>query len=49
VPRLRQAPDEGKEGGTQPTDSSRINRRLFLAPALPMHRVKNLGWQTELE
>jgi transposase len=27
APRLRQAPDGGKEGGTQPTDSRRINRR----------------------
>ena len=32
----RQAPDGGKEGGNQPTDSSRINRRVFLAPALPI-------------
>jgi len=38
VPRARQAPDGRTEGGTQPTESSRINRRLFLAPPLPMHR-----------
>jgi hypothetical protein len=35
VPRMRQAPDGGQEGGTQPTDSSVINRRVLLAPALP--------------
>ena len=29
VPRMRQAPDGGKEGGTQPTDSSVINRRSY--------------------
>jgi transposase len=28
VPRARQAPDGRQEGGSQPTDSSRINRRL---------------------
>ena len=28
VPRVRQAPDGYKEGGNQPTDSSKINRRL---------------------
>jgi len=39
VPRVRQAPDGGKEGGSQPTESSRLNRRLFLAPALPMDDV----------
>jgi len=38
VPRWRQAPDGGKEGGSQPTESSRINRRLFLAPPLFMHK-----------
>jgi hypothetical protein len=27
VPRVRQAPDGSKEGGSQPTDSSKINRR----------------------
>src|SRR5262249_57604881 len=37
VPRARQAPDGRKEGGSQSTDISRINRRLFLAPPLPMH------------
>ena len=41
VPRLRQAPDGGKEGGPQPTESSRINRRLFLAPPLCMHTGAN--------
>jgi hypothetical protein len=35
----RQAPDGGQEGGSQPTESSRSNRRLFLAPALPMDAV----------
>jgi transposase len=39
VPRVRQAPDGRQSGGTQPPDSSRINRRLFLAPALPMDTV----------
>src|SRR5689334_18868623 len=39
-PRQRQAPDGGKEGGSQPTESSRINRRVLLAPALPMHEGK---------
>ena len=34
---MRQAPDGHKEGGRQPTDSSRINRRILLAPALAMH------------
>ena len=41
VPRVRQAPDGCKEGGTQPTDSSRINRRLFLAPPLFMRKGAN--------
>ena len=36
VPRMRQAPDGCKEGGSQPTDSSVINRRVLLAPALPI-------------
>ena len=40
VPRARQAPDGRKEGGSQPTDISMINRRLFLAPALPMDVVQ---------
>ena len=35
-PRARQASDGPKEGGTQSTDSSVINRRVLLAPALPM-------------
>jgi hypothetical protein len=34
-PRARPAPDGPKEGGTQSTDSSVINRRVLLAPALP--------------
>ena len=38
---MRQAPDGGKEGGSQPTDSSVINRRVFLAPALPVDKGKN--------
>ena len=29
-------PDGPKEGGSQPTDISVINRRVLLAPALPM-------------
>ena len=37
VPRARQALDGRKEGGNQSTASSMINRRLFLAPPLPMH------------
>jgi hypothetical protein len=41
VPRRRQAPDGCKEGGSQPTDISVINRRVFLAPALPIEKGKN--------
>ena len=37
APRSRQALDVYKEGGSQPTDSSRINRRVLLAPPLPMN------------
>jgi len=37
-PRVRQAPDGGKEGGSQPTESSRSNRRILLAPTLRMHK-----------
>jgi hypothetical protein len=40
VPRLRQAPDGGKEGGSQPTESSVITRRVFLVPALPRDETK---------
>ena len=40
VPRMRQAPDGGQEGGSQPTESSVLHRRVFLAPALPMDEVK---------
>src|SRR5206468_3146069 len=45
VPRARQAPDGRQAGGSQPTESSRLTRRLFLAPALSMdavHRLKKL-------
>ena len=41
VPRWRQAPDGGKDGGTQPTESRRIPRRLFLAPPLFMRKGEN--------
>jgi hypothetical protein len=37
-PRVRQAPDGRTEGGRQPPHSRRSNRRIVLAPALPMHR-----------
>ena len=40
VPRMRQAPDGCQEGGSQPTDISVINRRVFLAPALPIDETK---------
>ena len=40
MPRERQAPDGGQEGGTQPTASSRSNRRRVLAPTLPRPRGK---------
>jgi hypothetical protein len=40
VPRMRQAPDGGKEGGSQPTDISVINRRLLLAPPPPRDKRK---------
>ena len=36
APRARPAPDGPKEGGGQPTARSVLNRRVFLAPALPM-------------
>ena len=36
-PSVRQAPDGGQEGGTQPPESRRITRRFFLAPPLLMH------------
>ena len=35
-PRMRQAPDGGQEGGTQPTAISVIHRRVFLAPPPPI-------------
>src|SRR5262249_26789770 len=44
VPRTRPAPDGHQEGGTQPTDSSRSNRRGFLAPS--RLRVKVNGRKT---
>jgi len=47
VPRARQAPDGRTEGGTQPTESSVINRRIFLAPALPMDNVTIRGQHKE--
>jgi hypothetical protein len=37
-PRARPAPDGGQSGGTPSTESSRITRRVFLAPALLMPR-----------
>ena len=40
VPRRRQAPDGCTEGGSQPTAISVINRRVFLAPALPIDETK---------
>ena len=40
APRARQAPDGYKEGGSQPTASSRINRRVLLAPPLAMDAMK---------
>ncbi len=40
---VRQAPDGGKEGGSQPTDISMINRRVFLAPALPIDTKEKTG------
>jgi len=43
VPRMRQAPDGGTSGGTQPTESSVSNRRVFLAPALPRAKRNTRG------
>ena len=51
VPRMRPAPDGPTSGGRQPTEIRVINRRVFLAPALPMgtmnwdedENVKTLG------
>jgi len=40
VPRARPAPDRRTEGGHQPTDSSRRDRRLVLAPALQMDEIQ---------
>src|SRR5262245_53702473 len=42
VPRSRPAPDGRKSGGSQPTDISVINRRLLLAPPLPMTQVNGI-------
>ena len=42
VPRSRQAPDGRKEGGTQSTDISWINRRVLLAPPLPRMKVTRM-------
>jgi len=39
VPSVRQAPDGGQSGGRQPTDIRGINRRMLLAPTLPMDRI----------
>lgn len=36
VPRVRQAPDGCQSSGSQPTESRVLNRRMFLAPPLPM-------------
>jgi hypothetical protein len=41
VPRVRQAPDRPTSGGSQPPEISVINRRVFLAPPLPMDSVKS--------
>jgi hypothetical protein len=35
---MRPAPDGDRAGGTPPTESSVINRRVFLAPALPREK-----------
>ena len=40
---MRQAPDGRTEGGNQPTESSRITRRLVLAPTLPMDKEARQG------
>ena len=39
-PRMRQAPDGCTYGGTQPTAIRVLNRRVFLAPALPRDETK---------
>jgi hypothetical protein len=36
---MRQAPDGGQSGGRQPTEISVLNRRVVLAPALPMNKM----------
>ena len=40
MPRVRQVPDGGTAGGSQPTESSRSNRRVLRAPALPLDAVQ---------
>jgi transposase len=40
VPRVRQAPDGGQSGGRQPAEISVLNRRMSLAPALPMDLIR---------
>jgi transposase len=39
VPRVRQAPDGCQSGGRQPTEIRVINRRILLAPTLPMDSI----------
>src|SRR5262245_37166065 len=46
VPRMRQAPDGGTEGGSQPTELSVSNRRVLLAPTLPSARAAQ-SWQNK--
>ena len=41
VPSMRQAPDGCTSGGTHSTEISRLNRRVLLAPPLPISMVKN--------
>jgi hypothetical protein len=41
VPRARQAPDGRQSGGSQPTDSSRINRRIYWLRLFQCIKVKN--------
>jgi hypothetical protein len=41
VPRARPAPDGRKSGGSQPPDSSRINRRIYWLRLCRCIKVKN--------
>jgi transposase len=41
VPRSRPAPDGRQSGGRQPTEISVINRRVLLAPTLPLATLRN--------